>query len=51
VKTYEGKILRALYPQIENPRVTVEKNQETADPRRVLQGTLDEGQVYVLWNL
>ncbi len=51
VKTYEGKILQALYPQIENPRVTVEKKQEASKPRRVLQGTLDKGQVYVLWNL
>jgi len=51
VKTYEGKILQALYPLIENPKVTVEKKQKTADPRRILQGTLDEGQIYVLWNL
>ena len=51
VKTYEGKILQAMYPQVENPKVTVEKNQETAKSRRVLQGTLDKGQVYVLWNL
>ncbi len=51
VKTYEGKILQALYPQIENPKVTVEKKQEASQPRRVLEGTLDRGQVYVLWNL
>ncbi len=51
VKTYEGKILQALYPQIENPRMVVEENQEAPKPRRVLQGTLDKGQVYVLWNL
>lgn len=50
-QTYKGKILRGLYPQIEDPKLVVERNQETAEPRRVLHGTLDKGKIQVLWNL
>jgi hypothetical protein len=50
-QTYTGKALQGLYPQIENPKMIVEKTQETETPQRVLYGTLDEGEVYVVWNL
>jgi hypothetical protein len=50
-RAYEGKVLRALYPQVENPRMTVERAQETSEPKRVLHGTLDNGEIYVAWNL
>ncbi len=50
-QTYTGKVLKELYPQIENPKMIVEKTQESSPPQRVLYGTLDEGEVYVVWNL
>jgi hypothetical protein len=51
VETYAGEVLQELYPQIENPRMVVEKTQESSPPRRVLHGTLDNGKIQVLWNL
>ncbi len=50
-QTYAGQLLQGLYPQIENPKLVVEKTRESADPQRVLYGTLDDGEVYVAWNL
>ena len=50
-QTYEGTVLQALYPQIENPKLVVEQTQESSPPQRVLQGTLDSGKIQVLWNL
>jgi len=50
-QAYGGKVLQGLYPQIEDPKIVVEKTEEAAEPRRVLYGTLDEGEVYVVWNL
>ncbi len=50
-QTYEGKILQGLYPQIENPRLVVEKMSESSEPQRVVYGTLDDGEIYVAWNL
>ena len=51
VETYGGKVLQELYPQIENPTMTIERTQESSPPRRVLHGTLDNGKIQVLWNL
>ena len=51
VETYGGKVLQALYPQIENPKMVIEKTQESSPPQRVLHGTLDNGRIQVLWNL
>jgi hypothetical protein len=48
---YKGKIVERLYPQIENPRIVVEKAEESSPPQRVLYGTLDDGKVDVVWNL
>lgn len=50
-QTYEGKILKGLYPQIENPRLVVEKMPETSEPQRVVYGTLDNGEICIAWNL
>lgn len=50
-QTYTGKVLQELYPQVENPKVVVEKKQDSSPPQRVLYGTLDEGEIYVVWNL
>jgi len=50
-QTYTGKLIERLYPQIENPKIVVERPQKSSTPRRVLYGTLDEGETYVVWNL
>jgi hypothetical protein len=50
VQTYKGKVIKDLYPQFENPKIVIEKA-ETSEPHRVLHGTLDDGQIYVVWNL
>ncbi|MFX0204200.1 MAG: hypothetical protein ACFFCW_49515 [Candidatus Hodarchaeota archaeon] len=48
---YKGKIIKELYPQFENPKIVVERADETSEPHRVLHGTLDDGEIYVVWNL
>jgi len=48
---YTGKVVDRLYPQIENPKIVVERPQESSVPQRVLYGTLDQGETYVVWNL
>ena len=48
---YKGKIIKELYPQFENPKIVVERAEESSAPHRVLHGTLDEGEIYVVWNL
>jgi len=50
-QVYKGKVVERLYPQIENPKIVVEKAEGSSAPQRVLYGTLDEGEVYVVWNL
>jgi len=50
-QVYKGKIVQRLYPQIENPRIVVEKAEESSPAQRVLYGTLDDGKVDVVWNL
>jgi len=50
-QTYAGKVLQALYPQIENPKMVIEKTQESSPPQRVLHGTLDNGEICIAWNL
>jgi hypothetical protein len=51
VEIYEGTVLQRLYPEIENPQMVVEKSPGAPQPRRVLRGTVDNGSVYVVWNL
>jgi len=50
-QTYKGKIINEFYPQFENPKIVVEKAEESSAPQRVLHGTLDNGEIYVVWNL
>jgi len=51
METYGGKVLQTLYPQVENPKMVIEETQESSEPQRVLYGTLDNGKIYVAWNL
>ena len=48
---YTGRVVEGLYPQIENPKIVVERPQKSSTPQRVLYGTLDNGETYVVWNL
>ncbi|MBP7050375.1 MAG: hypothetical protein KBE65_05110 [Phycisphaerae bacterium] len=50
-QVYKGKAIERMYPGIENPQIVVEKSGESAKPQRVLYGTLDDGEIYVVWNL
>ncbi len=50
-QVYRGKLVERLYPDIENPKIVVERAEKSAAPQRVLYGTLDDGEVYVVWNL
>jgi hypothetical protein len=50
-QTYKGKIIDELYPQFENPKIVLEKAEQSAPPQRALYGTLDNGEIYVVWNL
>jgi len=50
-QTYKGKIINEFYPQFENPKIVVERAEESSAPQRVLYGTLDNGEIYVVWNL
>lgn len=49
-QTYRGTIIDRLYPNIENPRVVLEETDRPV-PKRVLYGTVNDGEVYVVWNL
>ena len=50
-QTYKGKMIEEFYPEFENPKIVLEKAGETMPPQRTLYGTLDNGEVYVVWNL
>jgi hypothetical protein len=50
-RVYKGKAIERLYPHIENPKIVLEKAEGSAPSQRVLYGTLDGGEVYVVWNL
>jgi hypothetical protein len=50
-QTYKGKIIDDYYPEFENPKIVLEKAGEDAPPQRTLHGTLDNGEIYVVWNL
>jgi hypothetical protein len=49
-QVYQGKAVEAMYPQIENPKIVLEKT-EKSPPKRVLYGTVNDGGIYVVWNL
>lgn len=50
-QTYKGKMIEEFYPQFENPRIVLEKAGASSPPQRTLYGTLDNGQITVVWNL
>jgi hypothetical protein len=50
-RTYKGKIIEDFYSEFENPKIVIEKTGEAAPPQRTLHGTLDNGEIYVVWNL
>ena len=50
-RTYKGKIIDDFYSEFENPKIVLEKAEETEQPKRTLHGTLDNGEIYVVWNL
>ena len=49
-RTYRGKIIDDFYSEFENPRIVLEKAGEDAPPQRTVRGTLDHGEIYVVWN-
>jgi len=50
-RTYKGKIIDDFYSEFENPKIVIEKTGEAEPPQRTLHGTLDKGEIYVVWNL
>ncbi len=50
-RTYKGKIIDDFYSELENPRVVLEKAGDDEPPQRTVHGTLDNGEIYVVWNL
>jgi len=50
-QTYRGKMIEEFYPEFENPKIVLEKAGETTRPQRTLYGTLDNGEIAVVWNL
>ena len=50
-RTYKGKIIDDFYSEFENPEIVLEKAGEVEPPQRTLHGTLDNGEIYVVWNL
>ena len=50
-KTYKGKIINDFYSEFENPEIVLEKAGESSPQQRTLHGTLDNGEIYVVWNL
>ncbi len=51
MQVYKGKLVQEFYPQIEDPRIVLERPEKASPPQRVLYGTLDNGEIYVVWNL
>jgi hypothetical protein len=49
-RTYKGKIVDDFYSELENPRIVLEQAGEDAQPQRTVHGTLDNGEIYVVWN-
>jgi len=50
-QTYKGKMIEEFYPEFENPRIVLEQAEESSTPQRTLYGTLDNGEITVVWNL
>jgi hypothetical protein len=50
-QTYKGKIIKDFYSEFENPKIVLEQAGEAEQTQRTLHGTLDNGEIYVVWNL
>ena len=50
-QTYKGKMIEAFYPEFENPKIVLEQVEESSPPQKTLYGTLDNGEITVVWNL
>jgi len=50
-RIYKGKIVDDYYSEFENPKIVIEKAGDDEPPQRTLHGTLDNGEIYVVWNL
>ncbi len=51
-QTISGKIVDRLYPELENPTITVVETQEkTEKKKKMLHGTMNNGSVQIIWNL
>ena len=50
-RTYTGKIIDDFYSEFENPEIVLEESGEAGPPRATLHGTLDNGEICVVWNL
>ena len=50
-RTYKGKIIDDFYSEFENPKIVLERAREAGPPQQTLHGTLDNGEIYVVWNL
>ena len=50
-QTYKGKMIEKFYPEFENPRIVLEQADESSPPQKTLYGTLDNGEITVVWNL
>ena len=49
-RTYKGKIIDDFYSELENPRIVLEQAAADAPAQRTVQGTLGNGEIYVVWN-
>ena len=50
-RIFKGKVISEIYPLVENPKIVLEKTEGSSNPKRVLYGTLDKGEIYIVWNL
>jgi hypothetical protein len=50
-QTYKGKMIEKIYSEFENPRIIIEQKEESSPPQKTLYGTLDNGEITVVWNL
>ena len=50
-RTYKGKIINDFYSELENPKIVIEQADQVEPQQRTLHGTLNNGEIYVVWNL
>lgn len=49
--TMRGKAVERLYPTLEDPVMVIENSTKGQSSRQVIYGTMDEGNINVVWNL